>query len=318
MFSSTAHQGHRSTPKHNTIKLNGIDSKYPIRVDLGPKKQNLIPSPVVFCINLNRSPDRFTTFVERFANQFAIHRVEAYDYKTIRAYTDIKIPQTGSPKELAEIARSMSHIKAIRTAYCMGLRGALIMEDDVTNEFRAMWQTDADPPAVDMSQNSNYHIRNIISRCPQNFDVLSLCTMNTKLWVQMVQQERGYRVLDNDCWVGSCYYISRNGMQKIIRSYYSMASNRIDLNKMRKNLRRYRVDKEIILKSLKGYIFTRPTFHVEGSDARVHMDDIPMGQRSKMFLKKYLELKCKQRAISKKHRIQAQKNAGLQDTEFFM
>ena len=244
------------------------------------RSRKLVPSPTIFVINLDRSQDRLSTFMKSFGADFSIHRIQAYDGKMLTKYDDIFIPPYTHSGEIPEIACSYSHIKAVQTAYRMGLQGALIMEDDSMDNVHHFWPSYTEENKV----HKNFHIRNIIANCPKNTELLSLATVNTSHWNTLLKCEVGYKSLDQNCWGASCYYITRLGMEKVVNNYCTQDS-KMNLNKRTKKVRRYRSDNEIIYGILSNkYIYTRPIFHVDAKDSLIHPHHVPIFARSKTFL----------------------------------
>lgn len=147
----------------------------------------------IYYINLDRSKDR-RKYMENIFTKYLIKdvtRIEAIDgkrkmnCKVIRynAYTN------------SQLACTLSHIKAIKTAYENNNEIAVIMEDDVG--FRPI----------------DYTLDDIIKNAPKNWEYINLCPLNPLLSISPY-----YFVSDRSLsGLGtSTYIINRKGMKKIL------------------------------------------------------------------------------------------------------
>jgi len=109
------------------------------RYDPDRDTANYIDIPVYY-INLKRSPERNEAMIERFnqygvTNYMRIEGVNGDDDPSIRYRNDFLFSMMTS----GEIGCTLSHLRAIKTAYDNGLQHVLIMEDDTGFDLVPLW-----------------------------------------------------------------------------------------------------------------------------------------------------------------------------------
>jgi len=189
-----------------------------------------------YYINLERSKDR-RKFMENMYDDLI--RIDAYDGLKLNEYTDIILPKQCNESNGA-LACSLSHIKAIITAYENGDEEALILEDDTSNEYKDKWEKS---------------IKDIVKEAPQDTECLSLFCSNNLEMDKMLSSDKNYFRWNIHRWSTGCYYINRKGMEKIYNKYYK--NNNIDISL---KLTYYTADGDIIYNSLITYNYKIPTF----------------------------------------------------------
>lgn len=176
---------------------------------------NLISDIPIFYINLNRAIERKNK-IEKLFEQYNItnySRIEAVDGNDLdleeykRKYTFTK-PNLNK----YEIACLLSHIKAIKCACELGLKYALIVEDDVN---------------FDYFKYKKITIENLVEKL-ESFDctwnILQLVVMNTKKNFTILSELNDDEFIKGyDCGAVA-YIINYNGMEKII-NYYENANS---------------------------------------------------------------------------------------------
>jgi len=190
-----------------------------------------------YYINLDISTDRREMMEKRYPN---IIRIQAYRGRYIkRNYTDIVLPSEDKTRR-GQLGCSYSHVKAIITAYLNGDSEALIMEDDISDEYSSRWEKS---------------IEDIVLSSPDDCELISLYTNN-------LQSLKKMSTLDNDFYPWNryftstgCYYINRKGMEKIYNLFYK--DGKIDFSVKLKN---YIADDGVIYNNLVSYVYTKPTF----------------------------------------------------------
>ena len=134
-----------------------------------------------YMINLNRSYDRRNTMNRLYTN---IKRIEAYDGNLLDTYDDIVIQRDphiwikkgSNPKTIKyEIGASLSHIKAIKTAYENGDEEAFIVEDDIHNTYQHKWE---------------YSLREIIDKKPLKANCITFHCINYRITQLMLDSHR--------------------------------------------------------------------------------------------------------------------------------
>jgi GR25 family glycosyltransferase involved in LPS biosynthesis len=201
-----------------------------------------------YYINLERSTVRNETMKKMYPHAT---RVEAFDGKCLDAYDNIILPKTttSSPYELA---CSLSHIKAIHTAYINGDKGALILEDDTHNTFQKLWIHSVDE---------------IAKITPKEIDCVVLMCSNPRELITMINMKNVFSKWIPARWSTSAYYVTRTGMKKVIDKFV------IDGNKYTldiEGMTRHCADNDILYTPMNTYNYTRPTFIPECNDSVIH------------------------------------------------
>jgi GR25 family glycosyltransferase involved in LPS biosynthesis len=199
-----------------------------------------------------------------------ISRVEAYDGNKLNEYNDIILPKNHKHDKY-EIGAAFSHIKAIIQAYKNNDTDALIMEDDVSNEYCNKWTKT---------------IEEIILNAPKNCDCLSFFCSNMKIINKMKNINTDYYKSNNCCWGACCYYINRTGMKKIYDLFYK--NGIIDLSI---KLKDYRADIGILYGGiLNTYNYTKPTFQIQLFNTTIHNDEKSKHDKFALNIHKYIKI----------------------------
>lgn len=198
---------------------------------------NMLP---IYYINLKKSSHR-RTFIKNHYQKQNIVRIDAYNGDKLYKYNDIILPYPlWCKQDKYQLACSLSHIKAIITAFKNGDKEALILEDDVSDEYKNKWENS---------------INDIILNVPMDCECLSLLCSNIKKLKKMKNQCVNYIKWSDKLYGAGCYYINRNGMEKIDKLFFK--NGKIDLCIELKN---YVSDDGIIYNSLETYVYSKPTF----------------------------------------------------------
>jgi GR25 family glycosyltransferase involved in LPS biosynthesis len=120
---------------------------------------------MIYWINLDRSPDRRKTmdtmFTERIFTDVPNTRFSAIDGKSVDVFSFLDSSQKEEPQlNNVEYACLLSHLEVIRTFSESNHKVALIMEDDMTLEFRPYWKK---------------RVGEIIQNAPADWEVIQLC-----------------------------------------------------------------------------------------------------------------------------------------------
>jgi GR25 family glycosyltransferase involved in LPS biosynthesis len=191
-----------------------------------------------YYINLERSKDRRLFMENKYKN---ITRIDAFDGKELKKYNNIILPEKKYCKQnKLQLGCSLSHIKAIITAYENNDKEALILEDDMSDEFSHKWEK---------------NIKEIISNAPLDHDLISLYTNNDYIMKDIYKKKEDYIKWYYKHFSTGCYYINRKGMEKIYNLFYK--NKKIDLSIKLKN---YVADDGVIYNNLISYLYTKPTF----------------------------------------------------------
>jgi GR25 family glycosyltransferase involved in LPS biosynthesis len=173
----------------------------------------------VYYINLARSLDRFGWMKTQEKDlNISLTRLEAVDGKKLTSITNGKytfedesvlkyrtIPE-GS-ESIYEIACTLSHLNAIKTAYDNGDEAALILEDDVNLYTIPLWDTT---------------LQEIIDNAPDNWGMLHIGQMHTNLDTGVYKQKHD--------WGLFAYILKRDIMKMILDITYDVSNNQMDLS----------------------------------------------------------------------------------------
>ena len=198
----------------------------------------------MYYINLERCPERRKETEELFPTA---KRVEAFDGEKLSSYENIVLPpydpNPARGMKPSQLACSLSHIKAIKTAYDNGDDGALILEDDMSNKLEYKWKHTLDEVVSEIQERSN-----CISFHCSNARRLSLMMES---WF-----DKGclFSEWSGANWGTATYYISREGMVRIMKMFYR--DGKFNLNIRLKN---YVADEGVIFMNLKTVSCNMPT-----------------------------------------------------------
>lgn len=153
----------------------------------------------IYWLNLNRSRERkqyFENMLEE--NNITNHnRVEAIDGNNI-SKIDYNIKNDIT---VYELACTLSHIKAIQTAYSNNCEYAIILEDDCNFEY-IKYQKHSIKELIDMMNST--HI---------NWEILQLSMCNRKDQNERIKNNNNYIIKGNRC-CATAYLINKRGMMK--------------------------------------------------------------------------------------------------------
>jgi len=179
---------------------------------------NNIDIPLYY-INLERSRDRNEFMIDQLNKHRVSHwkRIEAVNGK---ADPTIRYINSFSGLTNSEIGCTLSHLKALKTAYEDNLDYVLIMEDDASFDFVALWdkslsqyikELNCDWTILQLHSNYEYHKSNEPYICPkQNF------------WTALayVVNRSGMKLILDKAWNGSEFLISKKFANKGEADWY--------------------------------------------------------------------------------------------------
>lgn len=229
-----------------------------------------------YYINLDGSTERKLEMEKRY--DYLI-RISAYDGNMLDKYDDIVIP-TNTLSSNYELACSFSHLKAIQTAYNNGDEGAIILEDDIHNDYKEKW---------------GESLEQIIKNSPVDSDCVILFCINPKQINKMIKMKKKYSKWHPlyRRWSTGSYYIKRKGMKKLLDKY--IVNGKIDLSKTNYDKivyksYRHQADVQVIYGNLKSYNYTKPLFNHTGKESYIHNFHLNEGgphQKSLLAIQKY-------------------------------
>lgn len=156
----------------------------------------------IYWINLKRSTERNNKFKQQLQKNCLIKNfmIEGIDGVTL----NLNDYDTADNLTKFELGCTLSHIKAIQSAYNNSEEYALIMEDDCNFEY------------VKYQKHSIKELINIMNNDYKNWDLLQLATCN-----RYDHNIRLSKSLEYICKkfrnCTTCYLINKNGMEKIIK-----------------------------------------------------------------------------------------------------
>lgn len=154
-----------------------------------------------YYINLERAIDRKQKILDQFDNYNIknYRRVEAYDYKKIKKNNFIN-EYNSSEGNIIEMVVTMSHIKAINSAYLDGKELAMIMEDDINLCTVPYWKI---------------KLRNILRNIPEDCDFILLA--NNKFEEDSIKLKKANSSYSYA--TGVCYIVTKKGMEKVNKNF---------------------------------------------------------------------------------------------------
>lgn len=194
---------------------------------------------------MDKSIDRRIKMTGLYDN---IIRVPGYDGEKLEQYGDINLSGRFKMNN-GEIGCSLSHIKAITTAFNNGDKHALIMEDDIYNSFEYLWKE---------------KLQFIISKIPRGVECIQFHCINPTIIKQLLKVKEMFTKRDKFSWGTGCYYITRNGMKKVVKKYIKKGI--INLSTSSKN----KADCKLIYDMLHTVSYTKPLFDHQIGESTIH------------------------------------------------
>jgi len=225
---------------------------------------------VIYWINLDRSKDRRKKMEKLLEDPLFKKmdkvRIPAVDGKDPDFEKNIdNIITNRDPKNTnLEYGCTLSHLNAIKKFYDSEYDIALILEDDITLDFKKYWKTE---------------IKNVIKNAPQDWEIIQLCyTLKNNKSIPKATYTKTY----GNFYSTVAYIINKKGASKI---------NNIYLNN------KYHFKKSIIHAAdwfiyllCKSYTFKFPYFtYSYENDSVIHNDHLPSHIKSKMHIENYLQ-----------------------------
>ena len=161
---------------------------------------------IIYWINLNRSSDRrkemMNIFQDSAFNNIPNERVSAVDGMNPKlVYPKLNIAY--KQKNDYEYACTLSHLDTIRTFAQTNYDVALIMEDDITMDFKKYWTKS---------------VSEIMNNAPANWEVIQLC-YNTSFSPERFNLYE--RNINNKCVCAAAYLIKNSAANNLIGSIYT-------------------------------------------------------------------------------------------------
>ena len=171
---------------------------------------------VVYWINLDRATERKTKMEEMFTDQIfkntIIQRIQAVDGKDPKIKSIIKqnILQTNTSSNDLEYACLLSHLHTIREFSESNYDIALILEDDMTLEYKSKWNTT---------------IENIIQNAPKDWEIIQLCYI-----IKDKIPNETYMLNKENFHSTGAYIIHKNVAKKFMKDIFIENKYKLDVN----------------------------------------------------------------------------------------
>ena len=178
-------------------------------------------------------------------------RIDAYDGEIINNYTDITVLEDDNVRKISTFHQCciFSHLKTIKTAYDNNDNMAIIVEDDLSMDYRNKWNHLFD---INNSQN-------IIKNAPNDWEILKLHCCYPKYVNILIKRDRKnlckYQKWDERSFSALFYIINRKGMKKILDKFLINQKWTIYNNDQ------YVAD-ILLFRYLNTYDYTQPLFNV--------------------------------------------------------
>lgn len=191
----------------------------------------LTKSPVpckVFYINLDRSTDRRSNFeTQAKALMLDYQRISAVNGRLIKNVSGGSIGGLEYTNDFpnlstSELACTLSHVKAIRTAYDQNLDLAMVCEDDASFELHRLWPDNL--------------IQTLVDKLDPSIGILQLAWsfVNTTNPRTMCTYEKDYTIRPyprgGKCWMTLAYIITRKGMEDVLTHSSHTSGNAVHLH----------------------------------------------------------------------------------------
>ena len=219
----------------------------------------------IYWINLERSKDRKITMEEMFQDPIffgkPIERIEAIDGKIHEIYDQLDIEIKKNSK--LEYACLLSHLKAIKTFADSTYETALILEDDMTLEFKKFWKR---------------NLRTIIENAPSNWEIIQLCYITSGTLVSDFTLNNYEKNRYGGIASMAAYIINNKAAKQFINKTYDPVTEKYKLE----NYHTHEAD-HYLYKCLRTYTYKYPYFiYPTENTSTLHPEDLSSHIRSKM------------------------------------
>jgi GR25 family glycosyltransferase involved in LPS biosynthesis len=217
---------------------------------------------VIYWINLDRSPDRRKRMKKMFKDPAfkgkKIIRISAVDGKAPDIDQVLNANFEGMQPEKftkVEYACLLSHLNTIKQFSESNDQVALIMEDDMTLEFKPYWKKSA---------------KEIMNKAPSDWEIIQLCYI-----ISNMTPRKLYTKNTGNLFSTGAYIINQNGAKKILNY-----STKHILNQ---NIKHPADD--YLINSTNTYVYKYPLFiYGDNETSTIHQDHIDWHIRSKKII----------------------------------
>jgi len=225
---------------------------------------------IIYWINLDRSTERRSTmtrvFQDEVFNNIPIERISAVDGNNTKAVYP-RLNFMYKQKNDYEYACMLSHLDTIRKFSRSDLPVALIMEDDITMEFKKYWRKS---------------VREIMAGAPSDWEVIQLCYNTQNNITRFGLYERNQF---NNTVCAAAYLIKNSAAKRLINGIYKNGKYELESYII------HHADCYIFNKTV-TYTYKYPLFiYKTGNDSLLHPQDLKDHEWSKMqIIKMYNNL----------------------------
>lgn len=208
---------------------------------------------VIYWINLEKSTDRKISMEKMFTDtcfkNTKIQKFNAINGNEINIFNYINISQ--KQKSNSEYGCLLSHLETIRTFSESSFKTALIMEDDLTLDYKKYWKKS---------------LKTIMQNAPSDWEVIQLCYITTSGIIPKTEYE-----LNNNRYVSAAAYIvKKESAKKLMNLIYDKQTKKYDIE----SNRNHHADVYIFSK-LKTYVYKFPYFiYKKNNYSTLHPRDV--------------------------------------------
>jgi GR25 family glycosyltransferase involved in LPS biosynthesis len=208
---------------------------------------------IIYWINLEKSKDRRISMEKMFTDNCfkntEIQRINAINGNQINILNYININK--KQKSNAEYGCLLSHLDTIHTFSKSSYNYALIMEDDLTLDYKKYWKKS---------------LKTIIKNAPNDWDIIQLCYITTT----GIIPKNEYELNNNNFVSAAAYIIKKSSAKKLMNSIYNKLSDKYDIE----NNVNHHADVYIFSK-LKTYVYKYPYFiYKKNNYSTLHPRDV--------------------------------------------
>jgi GR25 family glycosyltransferase involved in LPS biosynthesis len=190
-------------------------------------------------------------------NNIQIERVSAHDGKFPNPVYS-KLNLTYKQKNDFEYACLTSHLETVRKFSNTSYETALIMEDDITLEFRPYWRKT---------------VQQVMDEAPEDWEIIQLCYTS-------VEKDPMYfstyeHITNSNCVCAAAYLINNKGAKRLMNSIYK--NGKYNINPM------YNHHADCFLFAMcNTYTYKYPYFIYKTDTSLLHPEDIPDHLKAKI------------------------------------
>lgn len=208
---------------------------------------------IIYWINMEKSKDRKISMENMFTDDCfknkKIERINAVNGNEVNVFDYLNITQ--KQKSNSEYGCLLSHLKTIHTFSDSPYNYALIMEDDITLDYKKYWKKS---------------LKTIVSNAPTDWEIIQLCYITTT----GIIPKKEYELNNNRFVSAAAYIIKKSAAKKIINTLYNRVTRKYNIEENRN----HHADVYIFSK-LKTYVYKYPYFiYKKNNYSTLHPRDV--------------------------------------------